>query len=186
MRRTTLLLLAATLLLPLAACTSNEPHDDTKAASVPDETVTPSTEPATEPSDDETSGSDKAFPLTHTVTYDNDLKVGLSGFTRGVSSDVAAPANTPFVKFTVKITNGSDSTVDTTALSVNCSYGEDGKTSDLVIDEGLDGSPQTRLLAGRSLNVPWGCVMPKGEKVLQVEVTPDFESATAIFTGSVK
>lgn len=187
MRHTALPVLA-TAMLALAGCSSNTPHDDTKAASVPDETVTPSTEPATTaPADDgATSGSDKAFPLTHTVTYDNDVKVGLSKFSRGVSSDVASPAKTAYVKFTVKVTNGSDGTVDTTLMAVNCSYGKNGQQSESIFDEGLNGSPQTKLLAGRSLSVPWACELPKGEKVLQVEVTPDAESATAIFTGSVK
>ena len=31
-----------------------------------------------------------------------------------------------------------------------------------------------------------GCELPKGEKLLQVEVAPDYDSETAIFTGNVK
>ncbi|MHB9857635.1 hypothetical protein [Streptomyces sp. YIM S03343] len=182
MRTTTLL--AVTLLLAGAAVGCSPERRDTAKASLPAETVTPSTEPATSAS--ATSGSDKVFPLTHTVTYDHGVKLGLSGFSRGVSSDVASPANTPYVKFTVKVTNGSSGTVDTTVMSVNCSYGEDGQQSESIFDDGLNGAPQTRLLAGRSLSVPWACELPKGERVLQVEVTPDLESATAIFTGEVK
>jgi hypothetical protein len=71
-------------------------------------------------------------------------------------------------------------------LSVSCSYGEDGQSSESIFDDGLDGSPTTKLLAGRSLSVPWGCELPKGEQVLQVEVSPDMDSETAIFTGKVK
>jgi hypothetical protein len=182
--RHTTTLLAAALLLPLAACSTNA---DTKPAAVPTETITPSPEAATpEATDDETSPSDKAWPLTHTVTYDHGVKVGLSKFSRGKSSDVASPADTPYVKFMVKVTNGSSGTVDTTTMMVNCSYGVDGRQSESIFDEGLHGVPQTKVLAGRSISVPWACALPGGEEVLQVEVMPDVESATAIFTGSVK
>ncbi|MFL9655279.1 hypothetical protein ACJ7VE_16365 [Streptomyces sp. PB17] len=45
--------------------------------------------------------------------------------------------------------------------------------------------PAYGLLAGRSISVPWGCELPKGEKLIQIEVAPDFDSETAILTGSV-
>ena len=53
-------------------------------------------------------------------------------------------------------------------------------------DDGLDGLPDTRILAGRSLTVPWACELPKSETFLQVEVSPDYDSEEAIFTGDVK
>ena len=56
----------------------------------------------------------------------------------------------------------------------------------MVVDDGLDGLPDTSILAGRSLSVPWACELPKGETFLQVEVAPDYDSETAIFTGDVK
>jgi hypothetical protein len=179
--------LAALLLLPLAACTTNDTTGSKSSAA--DVTVTPSTEePADEPADEaeETGGSDGPYALTDTVAYENDVEVSLSKFTRATSSEFASPEKTPYVKFTIKVVNGSSSTVDATGLTANCSYGEDGQTSESVFDEGLDGSPTTKLLAGRSINVPWGCELPKGEEVLQIEVSPDFESEAAIFTGSVK
>ncbi|GGV46317.1 hypothetical protein [Streptomyces spectabilis] len=128
------------------------------------------------------------FGLDDTVTYRNEVAVSLSKFTRGRSSSTAAPENTPYLKFTVRVENGGTSTVDTTALSVNCAYGEDGKEGELVIDSerGLKGSPSTRLLAGRSLAVTWACAVPESEKTVQIEVSPDFETETAIFTGDVK
>ncbi|MFF0162060.1 hypothetical protein ACFYRY_31645 [Streptomyces sp. NPDC005263] len=142
-----------------------------------------SEEPAAEETDD-----DGVYALDDTVTYDSDVDVSLSKFSRAVSGEYASPENTPYVKFTVKVVNGGDKTLDATMLTVNCSYGKDGSSSEAIFDSdaGLDGGPDTKVLAGRSLNVPWGCELPKGEKLLQIEVAPDFDSETAIFTGSVK
>ena len=55
--------------------------------------------------------------------------------------------------------------------------------SEAIYDDGLDGLPDTRILAGRSLTVPWACELPKDETFLQVEVSPDWESEEAIFAG---
>ncbi|MGW2894252.1 hypothetical protein ACWDAO_06285 [Streptomyces sp. NPDC001212] len=132
--------------------------------------------------------SDDVFALTDTVTYENDVAVSLSRFQRSVSGEYASPENTNYVQFTVKVKNGGRKTLDTTGLTVNCSYGEDGHGSESIFDSdhSLGGGPDTKLLAGRSINVPWGCELPKGEKVIQVEVSPDMESESAIFTGKVK
>lgn len=146
------------------------------------DTVTAAEEPTPTPEDT----GPQVFGLNDPVSYETGVEVSLSKFTRATSSSYASPGNTPYVKFTVKIKNGSDATVDTTSLSVSCSYGVDGQSSESIFDDGLNGSPTTKLLADRSLSVAWGCELPKGEQVLQVEVSPDFESETAIFTGSVK
>ncbi|AIJ12156.1 MULTISPECIES: hypothetical protein [Streptomyces] len=130
---------------------------------------------------------DGVHALDETVTYESDVEVSLSGFERTVSSEYAMPEKTPYARFTVKVRNSGTKTLDTTLLTVNCSYGKDGRSSESVFDSdtGLDGTPQTKLLAGRSINVPWGCELPKGEKLIQIEVAPDFDSETAIFTGPV-
>ncbi|MEU9589208.1 hypothetical protein ACGF7W_08210 [Streptomyces sp. NPDC048219] len=150
---------------------------DAEGATAADE----ETEPAPDASDD------GVHALGDTVTYGNDVRVGLSGFKRAVSTDTAMPESTPYVRFTVKVDNGGTETLDATALTVNCAYGKDGHSSEAVFDSatGLNGGPETQLLAGRSISVPWGCELPKGEKLVQIEVVPDYESDTAIFTGSV-
>ncbi|WSQ13341.1 hypothetical protein OG604_39475 [Streptomyces sp. NBC_01231] len=156
---------------------------DEAAAAAEDASEEPAAEePAAEESDD------GVYTLDDTVTYESDVEVSLSKFSRGVSGEYASPEKTSYVKFTVKVVNGGDKTLDATMLTVNCSYGQDGSSSESIFDSeaGLDGGPDTKVLAGRSLNVPWGCELPKGEKLLQVEVAPDFDSETAIFTGSVK
>ncbi len=103
-----------------------------------------------------------------------------------MSSDYAAPENTPYVKFTIKVVNNSDATVDANQMTVNCAYGDEGKEGEAIYDDGLDGLPDTRILAGRSLSVTWACELPKKETFLQVEVAPDWESEESIFAGDVK
>ncbi|MEU5084507.1 MULTISPECIES: DUF4352 domain-containing protein [Streptomyces] len=131
---------------------------------------------------------DGVYALDDTAVYEPATEVALSGFKRSVTGEYAEPENTPYLQFTVKVKNGGKKALDITQLTVNCSYGKDGKSSDSVFDSeaGLEGGPETKLLPGRSLNVPWGCELPKGEKLIQIEVSPDFESDAAIFTGTVK
>ncbi|MEU2437987.1 hypothetical protein ABZ595_17610 [Streptomyces rubradiris] len=131
---------------------------------------------------------DGVYALDDTAVYEPATEVALSGFERAVTGEYAEPENTPYLRFTVKVKNGGRKALDVTQLTVNCSYGKDGKSSDSVFDSdaGLEGGPETKLLPGRSLNVPWGCELPKGEKLIQIEVSPDFESDAAIFTGTVK
>ncbi|MFM9453021.1 hypothetical protein [Streptomyces europaeiscabiei] len=95
-------------------------------------------------------------------------------------------ASAPYAKFTIKIVNGSDVTVDANEMTVDCAYGDEGKEGKGIYDEGLDGLPDTRILAGRSLTVPWACEVPRSETFLQVEVSPDYDSEEAVFTGNVK
>ncbi|MFM9698935.1 hypothetical protein [Streptomyces europaeiscabiei] len=103
-----------------------------------------------------------------------------------MSSEYASPENTPYAKFTIKIVNGSDVTVDANEMTVDCAYGDEGKEGEGIYDDGLDGLPDTRILAGRSLTVPWACELPRSETFLQVEVSPDYDSEEAVFTGNVK
>ncbi|GHG98454.1 hypothetical protein [Streptomyces rubradiris] len=131
---------------------------------------------------------DGVYALDDTAVYEPATEVALSGFERAVTGEYAEPENTPYLRFTVKVKNGGKKALDVTQLTVNCSYGKDGESSESVFDSdaGLEGGPETKLLPGRSLNVPWGCELPKGEKLIQIEVSPDFESDAAIFTGTVK
>ncbi|WP_329214577.1 hypothetical protein OG352_04565 [Streptomyces sp. NBC_01485] len=137
-----------------------------------------------EPTPEET--GDGAYTLSDTVSYENDVDISLSKFSRGVSHDYASPENTPYVKFTIKVVNGATSTFDATSMTVNCAHGDEGKEGEAIFDDGLDGTPDTSILAGRSLSFTWGCELPKTEKYLQIEVSPDFDSETAIYAGSVK
>ncbi|MEV6804945.1 hypothetical protein [Streptomyces sp. NPDC051132] len=171
----------------------------TEAEPAPTVTVTKTAaaddgEPATEAdegvggADAGTDGNDDGvYALDDTVVYEPATEVALSGFHRARTGEYGEPENTPYLQFTVKLKNGGKKALDATQLTVNCSYGKDGRSSESVFDSdaGLTGGPETKLLAGRSLNVPWGCELPKGEKLIQIEVSPDYESDAAIFTGTV-
>lgn len=141
---------------------------------------------SSEDGSDTATDDDGVFALDDEVIYETDVEVALSGFKRGVSSEYAVPESTPYVKFNIRITNGSDAAVDADELTVNCAYGDQGKEGETIYDDGLNGLPDTRILAGRSLTVPWACELPKNETFLQVEVAPDYDSEEVIFTGDVK
>ncbi|MEU7561526.1 hypothetical protein [Streptomyces eurythermus] len=162
-----------------AAAGADGADADDDAAAADDEEATDSEDGGEE---------DGVYALDDTAVYEPATEVALSDFKRSVTGEYAEPENTPYLQFTVKVKNGGKKALDITQLTVNCSYGKDGKSSDSVFDSeaGLEGGPETKLLPGRSLNVPWGCELPKGEKLIQIEVSPDFESDAAIFTGTVK
>ncbi|MCX5335584.1 MULTISPECIES: hypothetical protein [unclassified Streptomyces] len=199
-RTTTVLVAAAAAVVAavLAAVVTARVGGDGEAEAAPTVTVTrtvpadsgdtvadtDSDEP-TEEATAEEAGED-SYGFDDTIVYDNDVEISLSKFSRAVSSDYAAPENTPYAKFTIKIVNRSDKKVDASMMTVNCAYGDEGKEGEAIYDDGLDGLPDTSILAGRSLSVPWGCELPKGENFLQIEVAPDYESETSIFTGEVK
>ncbi|MFJ4577908.1 hypothetical protein [Streptomyces echinatus] len=144
--------------------------------------------PAAEDTETAEADEDGVYALDDTVVYDPGTEVSLTGLKRAVTGEYADPENTPYLQFTVRLKNGGSKPLDATQLTVNCSYGRQGKSSGSVFDSdaGLEGGPETKLLAGRSLDVPWGCELPKGEKLIQIEVTPDFDSDAAIFTGNVR
>lgn len=187
---------AAVVAAVLASVITAGVSGDSEAKPAPTVTVTKTapaagsedagSEPSAEEPAAEEAGSGGAYSLTDTVAYENDVEVSLSGFTRGVSSEYAAPGNTPYVKFTIKVVNNSDVTVDANEMTVNCAYGDEGKEGEAIYDDGLNGLPDTRILSGRSLSVPWACELPKKDTFLQVEVAPDWESEESVFAGEVK
>ncbi|MGW6457870.1 hypothetical protein ACWF94_18500 [Streptomyces sp. NPDC055078] len=139
-----------------------------------------------EPAADEP--SDDTHRLTDTVVYENKSTITLSSFARGVSTDTASPENTPYVKFTLKVTNGTSEKMDMAMLTIGCQYGDEGKDSEQVFDSaaGLDGPSSTHVRPGRSSTATIACEFPKAEKYLQIEIAPDTDSQTAIFAGDVK
>ncbi|MGW7498605.1 DUF4352 domain-containing protein [Streptomyces luteogriseus] len=162
---------------------SNSPA--TAGSSTPaDDTITAAAEPVPTPEDT----GPEVWSLTDGVSWDGGVEVELTGWTRGVTGPYAAPQSTPFVKFTVKIRNKGDQTVDVSSGYLTCLYGDDGQESAQVFDSerGLDGLPQVHLRPGKSVSAKTGCELPKGEEYLQVELSPTAESETAIFAGNVK
>jgi hypothetical protein len=179
--RATVIMLAALLTAGATACGTTATSKPAAGSSAPDEAITPDVEeetPTEEP-------GDKSYGLNDTVTYTTGVELGLSKFTRGTSSEYASPENTSYLKFTAKVANRSDSTIDLSAMSISCLYGEDGQQGEQIFDDGLD-MPTTHLRPGKSINVTTACELPKDERYVQIEISPDFESETAIFAGDVK
>lgn len=120
------------------------------------------------------------------AVYEDGVEVTLSDYQRGTSSAYAAPANTPYVSFTVKIENKSESALDVGTGYLLCYHGDESQESKQIFDNDLHGLPSMRLRPGRTAKVTVACEMPKDEKYLQVELTPSTELPKTIFAGDVK
>lgn len=186
MRHTTVLLAASLLLAALTACgTSTDDKPAAATSSTPtDDTITPAADP--EPTPEDT--GPEVMSLTDSIEYTDGVEVTLSDYKRGTTSAYASPESTPYVSFTVKIVNGSGSTVDIGTGYVMCYYGDESRESEQVFDSdrGLEGMPSMRLRAGRTAKATVGCELPKGEEYLQVEMAPHMEADVAVFAGNVK
>lgn len=176
--------LVATLAAGAIACGNADKADS--AAPRPEKTVTvESPEPTEEPTEEET--EDPVKDLDEPAEYETDLKLHLTNFKRGTSSSNASPENTPYIRFTLNIDNGSKNRLDMSSIMINCLHGDPGQEAEEVFDfgSGLESTPSTSLLPGKTAKADIACAVPKGETYFQVEVTPDFDSETAIFAGRV-
>lgn len=171
----------------IVANSRDDTSDTTTAADTAasaDDTITAAEEPEPTPEDTEP----EVMGLTDGVTYEDGVEVELSGYTRGTSSAYASPENTPYVTFTVKIVNGSESMVDIGTGYVLCFHGDESREAEQIFDpeRGLEGVPPMRLRPGRTASAKVACEMPKGEEYLQVELAPSVEAEVAVFAGNVK
>jgi hypothetical protein len=146
------------------------------------EAITPAVEEEPTPEDDEP----EVFTLKDSVEYEDGIELSLSDYTRGVSGEWASPENAPYIRFTVKITNGSDATLNLAEMYVLCQYGDEGQEGEQVYDsgKGLDGTPSTHLRPARSITAKLACELPKDETYVQIELSPTYESETAIFQAT--
>lgn len=123
--------------------------------------------------------------LTEKAVWTNCISAQLSGFTRGVTSDTAAPSNTPYIRFKVTMFNGWNKPLDLSGTMLECAQGDEVFDG----DRGLNGAPNSHLLPGQTRTWDEGCVFKTSESKLQVEVTPSSLDTdwyrTAIFTGTV-
>lgn len=169
----------AVLLLNTHDDHDNGPDRTPAAAPGPDGGTTPAA-PAEEPTHDETAALDEP------VTYPNGITIALSGFRRGVSSSIAAPSDTPYVKFTIKMTNDTNATLDASQMTLVCQHGDQGMEGEQVFDRGLSGVPESHVRPGRSVTAVVACAMPKDDTYLQVEVSPTWETDAAVFAGKIE
>ncbi|MET9498810.1 hypothetical protein [Streptomyces sp. NPDC006552] len=138
------------------------------------------------PATDETTDGPATLSLTDTGTSQDGFEIGLSHFTRAVTGPDDIPENTPYVKFTVHVKNGTNSAVDLPSeLTISCSSGH-SPGEEVYADGTHHGSGfTTSVLPGRTADAVYGCTLPSGEKYLQVEITPTFDMETVIFSGNV-
>lgn len=170
----------------LTACGTSGGGDHATADDTVTATDPPSTPAANAATPDGSGGDDSTIGLKSLWTYDDGTTMKLSDFSRYTSSSYASPASTPYVKFTVTITNGTSKTLDLSGGSIQCTRGDDGASSESIFDDGLDGTPGTHLRPGRTATFKWGCELHAKESYLQVEGTPNFDYQSAIFAGNVK
>lgn len=183
MNRTAAALTAALAVTALAAC-------GTPAKAVKTEPAKATTNIATEgapvnvtPTPSRT--NDGLHTFDETAAYDFGVKISLDDFERRTSE------GTPYVRFNITVANTSDELLNLNMLQINCMHAAPGKpthsgTTIIDYDEGLEGTPTTHALPGKSATIPTGCAFPTTSTELQVEVAPDLDSDPSIFTGTVK
>lgn len=127
--------------------------------------------------------------LDKPAKWRNGVTAALSKFSRGNSGDTAYPENTPYLKFTVTVTNGHKTPLDLSMITISCP--EDGEE---IFDSanGLDGTPSKHVLPGEKGTWTMACAFDAKQTDVQIEMTP-FDSSdddawyrTAIFKGEVK
>ncbi|MGW4194600.1 hypothetical protein [Streptomyces sp. NPDC005004] len=186
-RRIALALAATAMGCSLCACSSiggTQTDTTPPAATVSASQDTHGAEDTQDDSDSDTF----TVALDKTATWKNGVKAHLSGFSRGTSGEYASPSGKPYLAFSVTMQNGSKSSLDLSMVSLSC---PDGADEIFDSEAGLDGTPDTHLLPGKSQTWKEACAFPRTAKSVQIEIMPTDTSdsgwyRTAIFTGQVK
>ncbi|MFJ1995295.1 DUF4352 domain-containing protein [Streptomyces asiaticus] len=186
----TLAVVATLAALALTGCSTDSGNTAKRIVESAEPTATgdgadPSTPHTDVPADEPTDDSTDALGLDDTAAYEGGVEISLSKFTRGTSSEWAAPENTPYVKFSITFENKGKETADLNTVSLSCQRAEAPGEEIFDSEHGLDGLPMTHLLPGRSVTSPVACSLPADETYLQVEVSPGLAD-TAVFSGHIK
>ncbi|MGW7258693.1 hypothetical protein [Streptomyces sp. NPDC054834] len=183
-RKTALAVAAMAVGCSLSACST---IGGTQTDTAPP-TATVSASQDTQSAQDDSNGDTITVALDKTVTWTNGVQAHLSDFSRGTSGEYAFPSGKAYLAFSVTVQNGSKSPLDLSMVSLSCPNGAD-EISDT--DAGLNGTPDTHLLPGKSQTWKEACVFAKTAKSAQIEITPADTSGsgwyrTAVFTGQVQ
>jgi hypothetical protein len=183
MRRTiTTIAASLALALGLAACgggqiptTASHPATSTTTSSSPTtETPTPS-----EPTED----LPTELKFGQTWEYENGLQVTVGAPKTFTPSDYAETGTQKYnVKFKVTLTNKTGQRFSASSCLVDVESG--GVEAEEIFDSerGLNGAPETAVLAGRSTTYYVGFNV-KNPKDVVLQIAPDFEYEEAIFTS---
>lgn len=184
-RKHTALAALAAASLALTACSAVEAADAPPPSSS-DVTPSPWTPSEPEPTAEELEEvPDDLGPVIASFgedwTYEDGITVKVSDPVAFTPSEYAAGGENHqhHVKFTVTLTNGSTAALDPTLAFDSVSSG--GGEGDAVFDDGLDGSPMTTLIPGRSVSydVGYGVADPSD---IVFEMSPTWDHEPAIFT----
>jgi hypothetical protein len=128
-----------------------------------------------------------ALAFGETAETESHIKVKLSDFQRGTSSDTAVPSDTDQVKYRVWVTNDSDKPLNLGWLTAGCMYGNPAQPAEEVFDSarGLNGTPSSSLLPGDTARFALACALPESEKYLRIQIGPNWDDTPAMFAGSV-
>lgn len=181
---------ALALLVMLAGCSiggtaspGNGPADGGQSGAA--STKPPAGEPSGDPTDAPDSGTSK---IGDKYTYDDGLVVEIIKTKRSKVSQYAAGGHPgdPMAIFTVRITNGTKSALKGDLVTVQTTYGKDGNEAEAVYDQNLNDISGT-IPKGRAKTGTYGFAVPtKSMSNVVVEIGPDFDHESAVFSGSVK
>jgi hypothetical protein len=126
-------------------------------------------------------------PIGETVTYDSGSTVTVSNIAPFRPSGTAAGAEmgARCVSVDVVIKNGNEEPFDTSMTYVSATF--NGMAAPQVFDsaKNISSLPSTQLQPGKEARATLVFALPqKGSGDLQVEVRPNFNSETAVFTGT--
>ncbi|MEU6775987.1 hypothetical protein [Streptomyces sp. NPDC046759] len=183
-RKTVLAVAAMAVGCSLSACSSIGGTQTDPASP----TATVSASQDTQSAQDDSNGDTITVALDKTAKWTNGVQAHLSDFSRGTSGEYAFPSGKAYLAFSVTMQNGSKSPLDLSMVSLSCPNGAD-EISDT--EAGLNGTPDTHLLPGKSQTWKEACVFAKTAKSAQIEITPADTSGsgwyrTAVFTGQVQ
>ncbi|NEW74996.1 hypothetical protein [Streptomyces rhizosphaericus] len=98
-----------------------------------------------------------ALALDDTASYEDGVEISLSDFKRGISSEWAAPGDTPYVQFSITVENTGNDTADLSGITLDCQREDSTGEEIFDTDKGLDGIPTTHVLPGRTVTTPAAC-----------------------------
>jgi hypothetical protein len=169
------------------ACGSGAAIPQKDQVKIPEQTVSSPAAPVAKPSPKETHADypNGSVGLAAAWTYKSGLSIRLADPKRGTSTADGVPSNKGYLSFDVVIKNGADKPFDMSDLYEVCTV--NGRSADAVFDteKGLDGSPDSHILPGQTLTYRDSCIMSADQHKIQVEFTPDYDDAPAIFVGDV-
>jgi Domain of unknown function (DUF4352) len=92
----------------------------------------------------------------------------------------------PYTVFTIRVKNGSPKTVELNG-SMRATYGPDGEEAEQSYLEGETGDLSGKLIKGKSRSAGFVFLIPtRFYDDVVLEVSPDFEHDSAVFSGSIK